>query len=58
MRENLKQARKAVTLSEASTKELMEELCKRDGVEKTIAEPYQEKQIRINGPAIVLMIID
>ncbi len=45
-------------LSEISTKELVEELSRRSGVEKKIAEPYQDLQIQINGPAIVLVIRD
>ncbi len=45
-------------LSEISTKELVEELSCRSWVEKKIAEPYQDLQIQINGPAIVLVICD
>lgn len=45
-------------LSKYSTKELVEELSKRTGVEKIIVEPYQDKVISVNGPAIVLKIID
>ena len=45
-------------LSKYSTKELVEELSKRTGVEKIIAETYQDEVISVNGPAIVLKIID
>lgn len=41
-----------------STKELVEELKKREGVEMKIAEPYQDLEISVNGPAIVLVITD
>ena len=37
---------------------LVEELEKRAGVETTIAEPYQDVQVKVNGPAIVLVVID
>lgn len=47
-----------VNLKTVTTKELVEELKGRGGVEATIAEPYQEKEIKVNGPAIVLMVID
>ncbi len=45
-------------LSKFLTKELVEELLKREGVEKTIAEPYEDIQVNVNGPAIVLVVID
>lgn len=45
-------------LSKCTTKELVEELSKRTGVEKITAEPYQDKVISVNGPAIVLKISD
>lgn len=41
-----------------STKELVEELKKREGVRIEYAEPYQDKKISINGPAVILVIID
>lgn len=40
------------------TSELVEELKKRDGVETTIAEPHQDISVKVNGPAIVLVVID
>ena len=45
-------------LSKYYTKDLVEELSKRDGVEVTIAEPYEDIEVKANGPAIVLKIID
>lgn len=45
-------------ISKISTKELVMELQKRVGVETTIAEPYEDKEIKVNGPAIVLIVID
>ena len=41
-----------------STKELVEELKKREGVKTEYAEPYQDKNLSINGPAVILVIID
>lgn len=41
-----------------STSALAEELGKRQGVEMKIAEPYQDMQITVNGPAIVLTVVD
>lgn len=55
-------ARKGVTvmvnLSEVETCDLVRELSQREGVERTIAEPYQDVQVKVNGPAIVLVVID
>lgn len=45
-------------LSNINTKELVEELKEREGVEVKYAEPYQNKEIKINGPATVLIVID
>lgn len=45
-------------ISEVSTSALVEELAKRDGVEKKIAEPYQDLSVEVNGPAVVLIVID
>lgn len=45
-------------LATAPTKDLVEELSKREGVEKTIAEPYQDVEVKVNGPAIVLVVTD
>ena len=45
-------------LENFSTRELVEELSKREGVERTTEEPYQDVPIMINGPAVVLVITD
>ena len=45
-------------LQKVSTKDLVEELERREGVETAIAEPYQEKTVSVNGPAIVLVVTD
>lgn len=46
------------TFDGVSTRELVEELRQREGVEVTIAEPHKDTQIKVNGPAIVLVVID
>lgn len=43
---------------ENSTKELVDMLKQRDGVEVKYAEPHQDKKISINGPAIILIVKD
>lgn len=45
-------------LSSVSTSELVRELSSREGVEATTAEPYQEAQVKVNGPAVVLVVSD
>ena len=45
-------------LSDYTTDQLVEELRGREGVETTIAEPYQDVEIKVNGPAIVLVVVD
>lgn len=45
-------------VSNVPTAELVGELSRREGVEKTIAEPYQDVQVKVNGPAIVLVVTD
>lgn len=45
-------------LSTVPTCELVKELEKRAGVETTMVEPYQDVQVKVNGPAIVLVVID
>lgn len=41
-----------------STKELVEELKKREGVKTEYAEPHQDKELSITGPAEILIIVD
>ena len=45
-------------LSEFATCELVEELRTREGVEVTDVEPYEEFRAEVEGPAIVLVVID
>ncbi|GEA33616.1 BC1881 family protein [Clostridium diolis] len=45
-------------LSKVSTKDLLDGLSKREGVEVTIAEPYKDETVKVNGLAIVLVITD
>lgn len=45
-------------MKEISTCELVKELSTREGVERASAEPYQDVKVSVNGPAIVLTIID
>lgn len=45
-------------LSEYSTAELVDELARRIGVEKKIAEPYQDIVVKVNGPAVILTVFD
>ncbi|MFF2889852.1 BC1881 family protein [Paenibacillus sp. NPDC057967] len=47
-----------MTLAEYSTKELTEELAKREGVRTTVVEPYEDVKISVNGPAIVVVNVD
>lgn len=46
------------SITNFSTKELVEELQKREGVETFFAMPYEDISISVNGPAILLAIID
>ena len=45
-------------LKDYPTRDLVEELKTREGVEVTIAEPYKDVEVKVNGPAIVLVVID
>ena len=45
-------------LKKLSTKELLKELKTREGVETKIVEPYQNVDVEVNGPAIVLVVTD
>lgn len=45
-------------LKKYSTYELVMELEKREGVQIEYAEPYQDKEISINGPAKILIVLD
>lgn len=45
-------------LRNISTYELVEELKKRAGVEVYQAEPYEDKEVKVNGPAQILVVVD
>ena len=45
-------------LESVPTKDLVQALEKREGVEKVVAEPYQEINISVKGPAVILQITD
>ena len=47
-----------VDLSKVKTSDLVRELEKREGVEVTVAEPYEDVTVSVNGPAIVLVVTD
>ena len=49
---------KVAILEEIKTCDLVAELSKREGVETHIAEPYQDVAVLVNGPAMVLVVID
>lgn len=40
------------------TCDLVEELSKREGVEKIVIAPYEKEKIELEGPIVVLKIID
>lgn len=46
------------TIKEFSTKELVRELKTRLGVDTFNVSPYMDENIKVNGPAIVLVVID
>ena len=48
----------AVMLSQIPTKDLVDELRRREGVETTMAQPYEDTEARVNGPAIILVVTD
>ena len=45
-------------LKNISTKDLVEELKQREAVETHIAKPYADLEVKVNGPAIVLVVSD
>lgn len=47
-----------IGLENVKTCELVAELTKREGVETHTAEPYQDMTVSVNGPAVVLVVID
>ena len=47
-----------MNLSKVATSDLLKELQTREGVEITMAEPYEDMKVNVNGPATVLVVID
>lgn len=45
-------------LRNISTYDLVRELERREGVERMTAKPYQDLEIKVNGPAVVLIVTD
>lgn len=45
-------------LKNITTKELVEELEAREGVEIKRVDPYQDEVIDVNGPCVVLIVAD
>ena len=45
-------------IKDFKTCELVEELKQREGVETHQAEPYEDLNINVNGPAIVFVVTD
>lgn len=51
-------AQHQLKLAQVPTKDLVSELQRREGIESTIAEPYQDVEVKASGPAIVLVVMD
>jgi hypothetical protein len=47
-----------VNLENVPAANLITELRKREGVKTTIVEPYQDAEVSVNGPALVLVVTD
>lgn len=47
-----------MNLENISTADLVTELRKREGVETTVVEPYQDATFSVNGPASALVVTD
>lgn len=47
-----------ITLRDIATCDLVEELKNREGVKTEYSEPHEDKQIIVNGPAQILIVID
>ena len=45
-------------LSKVKTSELVAELNTREGVKMIIAEPYQNVEVSVEGPAVILVVMD
>lgn len=47
-----------MTLSQIPTKDLVDELRCMEGVDTTVAAPYEDAAVQVNGPAIILVVTD
>lgn len=47
-----------MALASIATCDMVAELSKREGAEVHTAEPYQDVAVSVNGPAVVLVVID
>lgn len=47
-----------MTIKTVLTKDLVAELLTREGVEGTVVGPYEDVSVQVDGPAIVLVVID
>lgn len=45
-------------LKNITTKQLIDELKKREGIEVNTVDPYQDEIINVNGPCIIITVID
>ena len=45
-------------LSKVKTSELVAELETREGVKMVIADPYQKGEVSVEGPAVILVVMD
>ena len=45
-------------LSKTKTSELITELETREGVKMIIAEPHQNGEVSVEGPAVILVVVD
>ena len=58
IRRGMIRTNKVKLLKDYKTCELIKELKEREGVIAHWAEPYEDKEVKINGPALVLIIKD
>ena len=49
---------KAKNIKNFSTKDLHDELIMRGGVETIVLDPYEKKEITVEGPATIFIVID
>lgn len=47
-----------MVLSKVKTSELVAELETREGVKMVIADPYQKGEVSVEGPVVILVVMD